>query len=238
MRPPGHLLPPTSALGLIPQKLPRVTPVRDCTPQGEQPQVKDRSIGNMPALAPRGWRDRVRSWFGVIGPIGCPERGLALWHSPSSFVPCGEGAGLHHTQTKCHREAQPSLPTGTSSVSVLPPHVFLPPATGRVRTRTSPALLHPQQRPGLNFWPQSLHSAGKQAGTRWDSHGGGVWQRPGPGTGLTWPSMQDKHLPTCALPQMNERQESEYRPIFLLTSVFPAGHPHTAGPPPCSQLGW
>lgn len=48
---------------------------------------------------------------------------------------------------------------------------------------------------------------------------------------LTWSLMQDNHPHTCALPQMNERQECEYRPIFLPTSVSPAGPPYPAGPP-------
>lgn len=149
------------------------------------------------------------------------------------LFPAGKGLGsITPRQNVTGAQGSPAQPTHRDlfGYSVLPPRVFLPPAVGRVRTHTFPALLHPQHRLGLNFWPQSLHGAGKQAETQWDSRRGGVWQRPGPGTGLTWPSMQDKHLPTCALPQMNERQKSEYRPIFLLTSVSPAGHPHTAGP--------
>lgn len=111
------------------------------------------------------------------------------------------------TPPRVDKEAQPGQPAGTRSVGALPPHAFLPPAVGRVRAHTSLALLHSQHGLGLNFWPQSLHGASKQAGTQWDSHGGGVWRCPGtaklaPGAGLTC-------LHARALPQTDEQQESK-----------------------------
>lgn len=151
MRPPGHLLPPASALGLIPQKLPRVTPVHDCTLQGEQPQHRDHAC-----TGPKGTAGQ--SSFMVWGHRAhrMPREGTGIMAQPIRFCSLrGRGQAPSHPDktSQGHREAQPSPPTGNSSVSVLPPHVFLPPAVGRVRTHTFPALLHPQHRLGLNFWP-------------------------------------------------------------------------------------
>lgn len=107
MRPPGHLLPPASALGLIPQKLPRVTPVHDCTLQGEQPQHRDRAC-----TGPEGTAGQ--SSFMVWGHRAhrMPREGTGIMAQPVRFCSLrGRGrAPSHPDKTVAGAQGSPAQP--------------------------------------------------------------------------------------------------------------------------------
>lgn len=154
-----------------------------------------------------GWGHPIKGYL---------DWGQALWHNLSHSVPTGKGLGSHHTQLKPPRGKQQSPAAHTDLFVSLP------------LSPTSPALLCSQHRLRLNFWPQNPHSASKQHGTPWDSHGGGFWQRPGPGTGNLAPS-QDVCMGVLGQKLITGKTK-KHRPAFNPASMSCARPPHFVGP--------
>lgn len=133
-------------------------PRGDRTLRGEQPQVKDRSIEDMPAPVQGDGRTELAHGLGSSSPSGAQSGDRRYGTAHPVLFPAGMGMGSHHTQPKFPGQTQkpnPASPQGPVGLGICLPTCF-------------------------SFWPWNLHCTGQQAGTQWDSHGGGVWQCPGP----------------------------------------------------------
>lgn len=150
-------------------------------------------------VALRGQQDRAGPGLGSSHQ--CPD-----WHYGTAcpiLSPQGRGWGLiTPSPTPPGASSRVLQLTETSLVSALSLCLFLP------------SLLCSQHSLRLNFWPQNPHSGSKQEGTPWNSHGGGVWQCPGPGTGNLAPS-QDVCMGVLGQKLMAGKQTQTHFPASI-----------------------